>query len=125
MLGIRSSDIDWKAFSVRGGIPSTALEALAHWGAHANEQQWVTGSAAKGDEAGTQLSPSQEHRCLQLAWVLMLAVEVFGDKDLAINWLYKTRPLTRTSRHIDILNERHGVKVIEDFLVKIDSGYAF
>lgn len=122
-LNIRYSDVDWQAFNVRGGLPSHALDTLASWGAHPDELRWVAGSKDQGPYPDTQLSAAQTHRWLQLGWVFALAIEVLGDKALAANWLYKTRP-PGTSRHIDSLINGGGVNEIESLLVRIDSGYS-
>jgi len=123
-LDIRYSDIDWQAFSVRGGIPLQALETLASWGAHPDELRWVAGNKDQGLTTSVGLlSAAQANRCLQLGWMFGLAIEVFGDKALAANWLYKTAPMAGTSRHIDSLIDGYGVNEIENLLVRIDSGY--
>jgi putative toxin-antitoxin system antitoxin component (TIGR02293 family) len=70
------------------------------------------------------LSPDESDRALRVARLVALAETVFGNRDKALRWL--RTPLKRLDHQtpMESLSTELGGRIIEEYLIQIDEGFA-
>jgi putative toxin-antitoxin system antitoxin component (TIGR02293 family) len=68
------------------------------------------------------LSKEQSGRTWKFAEILAKATEVFGSREEALGWLERPAMGLEQRRPIDLLATPAGVKVVEDFLGRLEYG---
>ncbi len=68
------------------------------------------------------LSIDETDKALRLARIAEFASKVFGDKDKAQRWLRKPKRSLDGDTPVNYLTSEAGARVVEDMLVRIDSG---
>ena len=68
------------------------------------------------------LSQAQSGRTWTFAKILAQATEVFGSRDEALQWLERPAIGLEQRRPIDLLATPAGVKIVEDFLARLEYG---
>lgn len=68
------------------------------------------------------LSKEQSGRTWKFAEILAKAIEVFGSREEALAWLERPAMGLEQRRPIDLLATPAGVKVVEDFLGRLEYG---
>jgi len=72
---------------------------------------------------GERLRPDESERVARIAKTVVLAEQVFGDKDRALRWLHAPRRALGGKPPFELLATAEGGQVIEEELVGIDEGY--
>jgi putative toxin-antitoxin system antitoxin component (TIGR02293 family) len=107
-------------------MPPTVLDRLAEEGLTAKELALVLPPRTLYHRRAQQqpLSPDESDRALRVARLLALAETVFGNRDKALRWLRK--PLKRLDHRapMEILSTELGGRIIEEYLIQIDEGFA-
>ncbi|WP_347259117.1 antitoxin Xre/MbcA/ParS toxin-binding domain-containing protein [Methylocaldum sp.] len=107
-------------------MPPTVLDKLAEEGLTAKELAMVLPPRTLSHRRAQQqpLSPDESDRALRMARLVALAETVFGNRDKALRWLRK--PLKRLDHRtpMEILSTELGGRIIEEYLIQIDEGFA-
>lgn len=69
-----------------------------------------------------KLSTEQSDRVARTAGIAALAQRVFGDAELAREWLLSPNPALNQEIPLRLLRTGSGAKVVEDILIRIDYG---
>lgn len=69
-----------------------------------------------------KLSTEQSDRVARTAGIAALAQRVFGDAELAREWLLSPNPVLNQEIPLRLLRTGSGSKVVEDVLIRIDHG---
>jgi putative toxin-antitoxin system antitoxin component (TIGR02293 family) len=69
-----------------------------------------------------KLSAEQSDRVARTAGIAALAQRVFGDADLARDWLRTPNPALNHETPLRLLRTGSGAKVVENVLIRIDHG---
>lgn len=69
-----------------------------------------------------KLSTEQSDRVVRTAGIAALAQRVFGDPELAREWLLTPNPVLNHEIPLRLLRTGTGAKVVEDVLIRIDHG---
>ncbi|HYE34794.1 type II toxin-antitoxin system Xre/ParS family antitoxin [Methylocaldum sp.] len=104
----------------------TVLDKLAEEGLTAKELAMVLPPRTLSHRRAHQqsLSPDESDRALRMARLVALAETVFGNRDKALRWLRK--PLKRLDHRtpMEILSTELGGRIVEEYLIQIDEGFA-
>lgn len=82
----------------------------------------VTPRTLQRYSAGKRLSPAVSEQVLQLAEVVAMGAEVFGDKENFLVWLSLPSAPLGDKKPIDLLSSRFGAELVIDELGRIAHG---
>ena len=69
-----------------------------------------------------RLSAEQSDRVARTAGIAVLAQRVFGDAEIAREWLLAPNPALNQEMPLRLLRTGSGAKVVEDVLIRIEHG---
>ena len=72
---------------------------------------------------GERLRLDESERLARVGKTAVLAEQVFGDKDRALNWLHAPKRRLRGKTPFELLATAEGAQVVEEELIAIDEGY--
>jgi putative toxin-antitoxin system antitoxin component (TIGR02293 family) len=70
-----------------------------------------------------RLRPDESERLARVGKTVVLAEQIFGDKDLALKWLHAPKRRLRGKTPFELLATAEGGQVVEEELIAIDEGY--
>ena len=70
-----------------------------------------------------RLRPDESERLARIGKTVVLAEQVFGDKDRALEWLRTPKRRLRGKSAFELLSTAEGGQVVEEELIAIDEGY--
>jgi|SRR5689334_25328254 len=109
---------------VEQGLPSSAIIRLKGF-THFSDSELAeviprrTLTSMRGVK---RLSTDQSDRVARTAGIAALAQRVFGDAELAREWLLSPNPVLNMEIPLRLLRTGTGAKVVEDVLIRIDHG---
>lgn len=112
------------ARKVEQGLPSSAIVRLKRF-THFSDSDLAeviprrTLTSMRGVK---KLSTEQSDRVARTAGIAALAQRVFGDAELAREWLLSPNPVLNQEIPLRLLRSGSGAKVVEDVLIRIDHG---
>jgi putative toxin-antitoxin system antitoxin component (TIGR02293 family) len=108
------------------GLPLTALDAFIREGylkptevAVVAPPRTLTHRRARGE----RLRPDESERLARIGKTVVLAEQVFGDKDRALEWLHAPKRRLDGKTPFDLLATAEGGQLVEEELIAIDEGY--
>lgn len=112
------------------GLPSRALTTMSGNFVIINSMEWLSKAVSISPRtfARYKLAPSklldrdQSDRTWRSAVILAKAIEVFGSRKEAEEWLNKPAAALDRQRPIDLLSTTTGVELVSDLLGRIDHG---
>lgn len=114
------------AVETRKGVKPEAVDVLVEAGGlKRKELDWIVPARTlrhRRDKAQL-LTPDETGRWFRAAKILSLAVEVFGDEQLARDWLHKARQRFDNLSAMEFMQTETGSQIIEETLSQIDAGY--
>jgi putative toxin-antitoxin system antitoxin component (TIGR02293 family) len=107
------------------GVNTNVIYVLEEMGASKSELEWIIKprTLARRQHKGEILTPEETGRWLRAIKVQVLAVEVFGDEEKAINWMKKSRKSFAGQSASKIIQSEAGGLIVIDTLNQIDAGF--
>ena len=84
----------------------------------------VTPRTLQRYSAGKRLSPTVSEQVLQLAEVVAMGTEVFGERENFLTWLALSNTALADNKPIDLLSSRFGAELVIDELGRMAHGIA-
>ena len=116
--------VDWVSLSRRGLSPE-ALDRLLEHGFSKHELNWIIAprTLSHRRSRAENLTPEESGRLLRAAKIQALAEVVFGDLELAVQWLSEKRNLFNGLSAKELMQTEQGGRMVEDALGQLDAGY--
>jgi len=70
-----------------------------------------------------RLRPDESERLARVGKTVVLAEQVFGDKERTLKWLHAPKRRLRGKTPFELLVTAEGAQVVEEELIAIDEGY--
>lgn len=110
---------------IQAGVQPALLESLRQFGFGQSESHWIIKPRTLAHRKSRKELLTQEEtgRWLRAIKILALAIEVFGNRDKAREWLQKSRSRFGGHSALEIMQNEPGAQLVEETLNQIDSGY--
>jgi putative toxin-antitoxin system antitoxin component (TIGR02293 family) len=72
---------------------------------------------------GKRLNPEKSERVARIGKTVILAEDVFGDKDRALKWLHKPKRRLDGKTPFELLATAEGGELVAEELMAVDQGY--
>lgn len=127
-LGVTSlrSDRDL-ARLVEDRLPLTSVESLTNHGISDEEiYSFIVPrrTLVHRKSRHESLTHEESDRAVRIARITSLAEEVFGDDAKAARWLRKPKARFEGRAPLDLLKTEAGARLVEEFLLQLDYGFA-
>jgi putative toxin-antitoxin system antitoxin component (TIGR02293 family) len=112
------------ALKVEKGLPPSAIARLKRF-THLSDADLaavIPRRTLTSMRGVIKLSTEQSDRVARTAGIAALAQRVFGDAELAREWLLAPNPALNHQIPLRLLRTGSGAKVVEDVLIRIDHG---
>lgn len=119
-----SNFVDWVSLS-RGGLAPESIELLVEHGYSRKELSWIIAPRTLSHRRNKRekLTPEESGRLLRAAKIQAMAEAVFGDQELAKNWLSQKRPSFGDLSAKELMQTEQGGQWVEETLGRLDAGY--
>jgi putative toxin-antitoxin system antitoxin component (TIGR02293 family) len=109
---------------IEEGLPRRALTELKRFGklTDADLSQVIPRRTLTSIQGADRLTTDQSDRVARTAGVVALAQRVFGDRDVAGEWLRTPNPVLRHEVPLRLLRTGSGAQLVEAVLVRIEYG---
>lgn len=107
------------------GIAPSAMDALKKAGFSSAELSWIVPARTLTHRVKKheRLTAEESGRCLRVAKLYALAVEVLGNKTKALDWMHKPRKAFDAMNAMDMMKTEAGAPLVEELLIQLDAGY--
>jgi len=108
------------------GLPLAALDSLILEGYLKPAEASVVApprTLTHRRDKGERLSPDESERVARVGKTVVLAEQVFGDKDRALKWLHAQKRKLDGKTPFELLATAEGGQLVEEELIAIDEGY--
>ncbi|WP_137938664.1 antitoxin Xre/MbcA/ParS toxin-binding domain-containing protein [Chitinivorax sp. B] len=112
---------------ISAGLPLDVVSMLTNAGIKRSEIISLVAPARTlqhRQSKGEPLNPEESERAVRLARIITQAESVFGDRTDAITWLRRSLLRFNGKSPLDMLRTDVGCRLVENYLIEIDEGYA-
>lgn len=108
------------------GVDTGMLERLVDAGLSRGELEFVIPPRTLSHriKKGQTLNTEESERGVRVAKLLLLAEELFGDKDAAAQWLRKPLYRFEGKSPLDMAHTEPGARLVEQLIAQANEGYA-
>lgn len=112
---------------IEHGFETRVIRTLAEWSAlpqsfYLDAVGISKTTLTRKGRARSRLSPSVSDRIFRIARIMVRAVEVFEDVDIARDWLNRPNQALGGKRPLELLRTDAGTEAVEDVLGRIEDG---
>lgn len=107
------------------GIQISQFQSLLDQGFNKNELKWVIQprTLSHRESKNERLTKDESDKFLRIAKITTLAEEVFDNVEKAMRWLHKPKQSLRGKTPLETVRSEVGGRIVEEMLLKIDSGH--
>jgi putative toxin-antitoxin system antitoxin component (TIGR02293 family) len=114
------------ATETRKGLKPKAVDVLLEAGGlKRKDLDWIVPARTLRHrrEKAQLLTADESGRWFRVAKLLSLAIEVFGNEQLARDWLHKPRKRFEHLSAMEFMQTESGAQIVEETLTQIDAGF--
>ncbi len=109
----------------REGVDSSVVGKLLEHGFDKKDLNWIIPNRTLSHRLSNaqKLTPDESSKLIRAARLTAQTIAVFGNEEKANNWLSKPKRLLRGQTPKEAMQDEFGAGIVEQLLLRIESGY--